>query len=77
MAVQEQATRTNAINAKLDKTQAESECRFCDRVDETVRLSCECPMLAQKGAHKRRHDWVGREILWEVCKKTGFDVNEN
>ena len=48
MAVQEQATRTNAINAKLDKTQAESECRFCDRVDETVRLSCECPMLAQR-----------------------------
>ena len=36
MAVQEQVIRTNAMKAKIDKTQAESTCRLCDKVDETV-----------------------------------------
>ena len=30
----------------------------------------------QKGSIKRGHDWVGRKIRWEVCRKIGFDVNE-
>ena len=52
MAGQEQAIRTNAIKAKIDKTQAESKCRFCGKVDETVRhIVCE-----------RRHGWAGRKI---------------
>ena len=32
-------------------------------------------MLVQR-EYKRRHDWVGRKINWEVCGKIGFDVNE-
>ena len=76
MAAQEQAIRTNAIKAKIGKTQAENKCRFCDKVDEAVRhIVCECPMLAQK-EYKRRHDWVGRKLLWELCKKIASDVNE-
>ena len=31
--------------------------------------------LAQK-EYKGRHNWAGRKIHWEVCRKTGFDVNE-
>ena len=31
------AVRTIAIKAKIDKNQAESKCRFCGKVDETVR----------------------------------------
>ena len=47
MATQEQAIRTNTIEAKTDKTQAESKCRLCGKVDETVRhIVRECPMLA-------------------------------
>ena len=77
IAAQDQAIRTKAIKAKIDKTQAESKCRLCGRVDETVRhIVCECPMLAQRD-YKRRHHWVGRKIHWEVCRKIGFDVNEN
>ena len=38
-------------------------------------MLCECPMLAQR-EYKRRHDWVGRKIHWEVCTIIGFDVNE-
>ena len=76
IAAQDQAIGTKAIKAKIDKTQAESKCRLCGRVDETVRhIVCECPMLAQRD-YKRRHHWVGRKIHWEVCRKIGFDVNE-
>ena len=76
MAAQEQAIMKNAIKAKTDKTQAESKCRLCGKVDETVRhIVCECPMLAQRD-YKRRHDWFGRKIHWKVCRKIGFDVNE-
>ena len=47
MAAHEKAIRTNAIKAKIDKTQGESKCRLCGKVDETVRhIVCECPMLA-------------------------------
>ena len=37
MAVQRQGIRTNTIKDKIDKTQAESKCRFYGKVDETVR----------------------------------------
>ena len=54
----------------------ESKCRLCGKVDETVRhIVCECPMSAQK-EYKRKHDWVGRKMHWEVCRKIGIDVNE-
>ena len=56
MEAQEEAIRTNVIKAKIDKTQAESKCRLCGKVDETVKhILCECPMLAQR-EYKRRHD---------------------
>ena len=32
-------------------------------------------MLAQR-EYKRRYDWVGRKIQWEICRKVGFDINE-
>ena len=76
MAAHEKAIRTNAIKAKIDKTQGESKCRLCGKVDETVRhIVCECPMLAQR-EYKRRHDWVGIKVHWEVYRKNGFNVNE-
>ena len=36
----------------------------------------ECSKLAQK-EYKRRHDWVGKRIHWEVCRKIGIDVKPN
>ena len=32
----------------------------------------ECSKLAPK-EYKARHDWVGKVILWEMCKKFKFD----
>ena len=75
-AAQEQAIRKNAMKAKIDKTQAESKCRLRGKVYETVRhIVRECPTLVQS-EYKRRHDSMGRKVHWEVCRKTGFDVNE-
>ena len=76
MAAQEQAIRRNAIKTKIDKNRVESKCRLCVKVDETVsHRVCECPMLAQR-EYKRRHDWVGIKVHWEVYRKNGFNVNE-
>ena len=33
---------------------------------------CECSKLAQK-QYKTRHEWVGKVIHWELCKKFNFD----
>ena len=32
----------------------------------------ECSKLAQK-VYETRHDWVGKDIHWELCKKLKFD----
>ena len=32
----------------------------------------ECSKLVQK-EYKTRHDWVGKVIHWELCKKLKFD----
>ena len=74
MAAQEQAIRTNLIKAKIDKTQQESKCRMCDQADESINhILSECSKMAQK-EYKRRHDWVGKKVHWEVSKRCGFDV---
>ena len=77
MAAQEQAIHTNVIKAKIDKTQEESKCRMCGHVDETVNhIISECSKLAQK-EYKRRHDWVGKRIHWEMCRKNRIEVKPN
>ena len=41
--------------------------------DETINhVISECSKLAQK-EYKTRHDWVGKVIHWEMCKKSEFD----
>ena len=69
VAAQNNAIRTNHIKAKTDKTQQNRKCWLCSDRDETINhVINECSKLAQK-EHKTRHDWVGKGILWELCKK--------
>ena len=76
LAAQEQAIRTNVIKAKIDNTQEQSKCRMCGEKDETVNhLISECSKMAQR-EYKRRHDWVGRRVHWDVCKKYGIVLND-
>ena len=54
-------------------TQQNSKCRLCSDRDETINhIISECSKLGQK-EYKTRHDWVGKVIHWEMCKKFKFD----
>ena len=69
MAAQNSVIRTNHIKARIDKTQQNYKCRLCGERDETINhMISECSKLAQK-EYKARHDWVGKVIHWEMCKK--------
>ena len=73
IAAQDSAIRTNHIKARIDKTQQNSICRLCvDRVETINPIISECSKLAQR-EYKARHDWVGKVIHWEMCKKFKFD----
>ena len=73
IAVQNNAVRTNDIKARIDKTQQNSKCRLCGDRDETIHhIIIECGKLVRK-EYKNRHDWVGKVIHWEMCKKFKFD----
>ena len=73
IAAQNNAIRTNHIKARIDKTQQNSICRLCGDRDETINyIISECSKLAQK-EYKTRHDWIGKMIHWEMCKKFKFD----
>ena len=73
IAAQNNAIRTNQIKTRIDKTQQNSKCRLCGDRDETINhIISECSKLALK-EYKTRHDWVGKVIHWEMCKKFKFD----
>ena len=60
-------------NSRIDKTQQNSKDRLCGDRDETINhIISECSKLAQK-KYKTRHEWVGKVIQWEMCKKFKFD----
>ena len=59
--------------ARIDKMQQNSKCWLCGDRDETINhIISKCNKLAQK-EYKTRHDWVGKVIHWEMCKKFQFD----
>ena len=73
ISAQNKAVRTNHIKARIDKTQQNSKCRLCGNRDETINHKIsKCSKLALK-EYKTRHDWVGKVIHWEMCKKFKFD----
>ena len=60
VAAQNQSIRTNLVKAKIDKSQRDSLCRVCRKVDESVdHIVSDCSKLAQKD-YKRRHDNLGK-----------------
>ena len=73
MAAQTQSLRTNAIKAKIDKSQDDPNCRMCKQSEETVcHITSQCPKLAQK-EYKRRHDCVARSLHWNLCKQNAIE----
>ena len=58
---------------KLKRSKVISKCRLCGHRDETINhIISECSKLAQK-EYKPRHNWVGKVIHSEMCKKFKFD----
>ena len=73
--IAEQNNDVRSIHTKVrtHKTQQNSKCRLCRGRDETINhIIKECSRLVQK-EHKTRHDWVGKVVHWEMCKKLEFD----
>ena len=62
VAAQNQSIRTNLVKAKIDKSQGDSLCGMCRKVDESIdHIVSGCSKLAQK-AHKKRHDNLGKIV---------------
>ncbi|KAJ7341888.1 hypothetical protein JRQ81_007538, partial [Phrynocephalus forsythii] len=66
-AAQEQAIRTNAVNARIEKSAESPRCRLCKEADETIDhiWSC-CKKIAQTD-YKQRHNVVAQmtDRVWE------------
>ena len=76
IAAQNNAIRTNNIKTRIDKTQQNSKCRLYGDRDESINHISECRKLAQK-EYKTRHDWVGKMIHSEMCKKLNLTIRTN
>ena len=73
IAAQNNAIRTNHIKTRIDKTQQSCKSRLCHDRNETINhIISKCSKLAQK-EYKTRHDWMGKVIHREMCKKFKFD----
>ena len=73
---QDQCIRTNNIKTKIDGTRNDPKCRMCKANDETIsHIISECLKLLQK-EHKRRHDWMGKTVHWDICRKKSFNVSD-
>ncbi|XP_053114534.1 uncharacterized protein LOC128328501 isoform X2 [Hemicordylus capensis] len=69
LAAQEQALRTNAIRAKVEKSTTNSKCHLCKEADETVNHLISCCKKITQTDYKQRHDKVAGMIHWNICKK--------
>ena len=76
VAAQNHSIRTNLVKAKIDKSQRDSLCRVCRKVDESIdHIVSGCSKLAQK-EYKRRHDNLGKIVHWKVARKCNFEAGD-
>ena len=76
VAVQNQGIRTNLVKARIDKSQGDSLCRVCRKVDESIdHIVSGCSKLAQK-EYKRRHDNLGKIVHWKLARKCNFEAGD-
>ena len=74
VAAENQSIRTNLVKAKIDKSQGDSLCRGCRKVDECIEhIVSGCSKHAQK-EYKRRHDNLGKRVHWKLARKCNFEA---
>ena len=62
VAARNRSIRTNFVKAKIDKSQKNTLCRLCKKVDESMdHVGSGCNKLAQKN-YKKRHDNLGKIV---------------
>ena len=76
VAAQNQSTKANIVKTKINKSQGDSLCRVCRKVDESIdHIVSGCSKLAQKEC-KRRHDNLGKIIHWKLHRKCNFEARD-
>ena len=76
MAAQDQAIRTNAIKARIDKTFSNSKCRLCKLKEETIdHLVSSFSKIAQTD-YKERHDKIASMLHWNLCRKYNLPTTD-
>ena len=66
----------NLVKARIDKSQGDSLCRMCRKVDESIdHIVSGCSKLAQK-EYKRRHDNLGKIVHWKLARKCNFEAGD-
>ena len=73
---QNQSIRANLVKARIDKSQRDSLCRMCRKVDENIdHIVSGCTKLAQK-EYKRRHDNLEKIVHWKLARKCNFEAGD-
>jgi hypothetical protein len=76
VAAQDQALNTKYYATKILHTETDSKCRLCQQHDETMdHIISTCPILA-KEQYVKRHDRVGAQIHFNICKETGVQLDK-
>ena len=76
VAAQNQSIRTNLVKARIDKSQGDSLCRVCRKVDESIdHVVSGCSKVAQK-QYKRRHDKLGKIVHWKLTRRYNFEAGD-
>ena len=76
MAAQNQSIRTNLVKAKINKSQGDSLCRVCRKVDESIdHIVSSCRTLAKK-EYKRKHDNLGKIVHWKLARKSNLEAGD-
>ena len=74
IAAQNNATRTNYIKARIDKTPQNRKSMLCSDRDETINYIISKYSKLEQKEYKTRHNWVGKVINWELWKKLKFVI---
>ena len=76
VATQNESISTNLVKVRIDKSQGDSLCRVCRKVDESIdHIVSGCSKLAQK-EYKRRHDNLGKIVHWKLARKCNFEAGD-
>ena len=71
VAAQNQSIRTNLVKAKIYKSQEDSLCRMCSKVDESIdHIVSGGSKLAQE--YKRKHDNLRKIVHGKLTRKRNF-----